>query len=62
MTEAQSIEIRNLYKIFGGNPAAHVGAVRAGMSKADLGSKHGHILGLRDILSLIHISEPTRPY
>ena len=49
MTEAQSIEIRNLYKIFGGNPAAHVGAVRAGMSKADLGSKHGHILGLRDI-------------
>ena len=49
MTEAQSIEIRGLYKIFGSNPGAWVEAVRNGMTKADLGRLHGHILGLRDI-------------
>lgn len=43
------IRIRNLYKIFGSNPQAHVDAVKAGMSKAELNEKHGHILGLRDI-------------
>ena len=43
------IEIRNLYKIFGANPRAHVEAVRAGMSKTELNEKHGHVLGLRDI-------------
>ena len=30
MTDPIGIEIRNLYKIFGQNPAAHVEAVRAG--------------------------------
>ena len=43
------IEIRNLYKIFGPNPEAHVAAVRAGMSKAELQARHGHVLGLSDI-------------
>ncbi len=44
-----SIEIRGLYKIFGGNPAAYVDAVKAGMSKAELNEKHDHVLGLKDI-------------
>lgn len=44
-----SIEIRNLYKIFGSNPKAHVDAVRQGMTKEELGTRHGHILGLNDI-------------
>ena len=44
-----SIEIRDLYKIFGSTPKAHVEAVRQGMTKADLSEKHGHILGLNNI-------------
>ena len=44
-----SIEIKNLYKIFGKNPKAYVDAVKNGMSKADLGKVHKHILGLNDI-------------
>lgn len=43
------IKINNLYKIFGSNPAAHVDAVRQGMTKAELNERHGHVLGLRDI-------------
>ncbi|MBO1042267.1 quaternary amine ABC transporter ATP-binding protein [Brucella pituitosa] len=43
------IQIRHLYKIFGPNPAAHVDAVRSGLSKTELNEKFGHILGLKDI-------------
>lgn len=43
------IHIRNLYKIFGHNPALHVDAVQKGMTKAELNEKFGHILGLRNI-------------
>jgi glycine betaine/proline transport system ATP-binding protein len=49
MTDGTSIEIRNLYKIFGSNPKAYVEAVRNGMTKEELGSTHRHILGLNDI-------------
>ncbi len=44
-----SIEIRNLYKIFGQSPKDYVDAVKNGMSKTELGQKHKHILGLNDI-------------
>ena len=43
------IEIRNLYKIFGTRPRDFVDAVQRGMTKAELNSRHGHVLGLRDI-------------
>ncbi|OWO92192.1 proline/glycine betaine ABC transporter ATP-binding protein [Rhizobium esperanzae] len=43
------IKIRNLYKIFGPNPAAHVDAVQKGLTKTELNQKYGHVLGLRDI-------------
>ena len=43
------IVVRNLYKIFGANPAAYVDAVRNGMTKTELNTRHGHVLGLRDI-------------
>ena len=50
MTKSEtSIEIRALYKIFGSNPKAYVQAVKGGMSKAELGERHQHILGLNDI-------------
>ncbi|WP_028711827.1 glycine betaine/L-proline ABC transporter ATP-binding protein [Paracoccus sp. J55] len=49
MADPIGIEIRNLYKIFGPAPEAHVEAVRAGMTKAELQARHGHVLGLRDI-------------
>ena len=49
MSEAKSIEIRDLYKIFGSTPARFVPAVKAGMTKAELGKDHGHILGLNNI-------------
>lgn len=44
-----SIEVRDLYKIFGSTPAKYVDAVRNGLSKADLGKQHNHILGLNNI-------------
>lgn len=50
MTKSQtSIEIRNLYKIFGANPKDHVADVKQGMTKEELGSRHSHILGLNNI-------------
>lgn len=44
-----SIEIRDLYKIFGRAPEQYVNAVQNGLSKAELGKRHGHILGLNKI-------------
>src|SRR5262247_3270500 len=44
-----SIEIRELYKIFGKSPEQYVDAVRNGLAKADLAKTHGVILGLNDI-------------
>ncbi len=44
-----SIEIRDLYKIFGNDPKRYVDAVKKGMSKAELSKAHGHILGLNAI-------------
>lgn len=49
MTEGTSIEIRDLYKIFGPNPKAHVDAVQKGLSKEKLAADHSHILGLNNI-------------
>lgn len=43
------ISIRNLYKIFGDNPDAAMDLVLAGMSKEELQSEHGHVLGLCNI-------------
>ncbi|MGV4797118.1 betaine/proline/choline family ABC transporter ATP-binding protein [Rhizobium sp. F40D2] len=43
------IEIKRLYKIFGPNGAACVNLVEQGVTKTELNSKHGHVLGLRDI-------------
>ena len=43
------IQIKNLYKIFGQNPAAYIDAVRNGLSKSELNAQHHHVLGLRDI-------------
>lgn len=43
------IRIRNLFKIFGARAQSFVEAVRNGMTKAELNSRHGHVLGLRDI-------------
>lgn len=48
-TEMTSIEIRDLFKIFGSAPDRYVDLVRGGMSKAELGEKHGYILGLQNI-------------
>lgn len=43
------IQIRNLYKIFGARPQEALSLVKNGMSKADLLSETGHVLGLQDI-------------
>jgi glycine betaine/proline transport system ATP-binding protein len=43
------ISIRNLYKIFGKDPAAMVGHVQNGLSKPDLLEEYNHVLGLEDI-------------
>lgn len=44
-----SIEIRDLYKIFGRSAKTYVEAVRNGLSKSELSNNHGHILGLNNI-------------
>lgn len=49
MSEARSIEIKDLCKIFGSTPEKYVAAVKGGMTKAELGREHGHILGLNNI-------------
>lgn len=43
------ISIRNLYKIFGKDPAAMVDHVNGGLSKPDLLEKYNHVLGLENI-------------
>jgi len=43
------IAIRDLYKIFGGDPESVLDDVRAGMSKDELLEKHNHVLALNNI-------------
>ncbi len=43
------VEIKNLYKIFGANPAGMIDHVRNGTPKQELLDKHGHVLGLKDV-------------
>ena len=43
------VSIKNLYKIFGSNPASDLEHAQKGMSKADLLEQHGHVLGLKDV-------------
>jgi len=49
MAQEPKISIRNLYKIFGGQPQKAMEHVRAGMGKTDLLEQHRHVLGLQDI-------------
>ncbi len=44
-----SIEVKNLYKIFGAHGKKYIEAVENGMSKDELNAKHGHVLGLKNI-------------
>jgi glycine betaine/proline transport system ATP-binding protein len=44
-----SIEVKGLYKIFGPDGEKYIDAVKGGMSKDELNTKHGHVLGLKDI-------------
>ncbi len=59
MTQDIRISIRNLYKIFGDDPATALQAVKAGMSKAELLEKHNHVLCLQDINVDIKAGEIT---
>ena len=43
------VSIKNLYKIFGANPAAQLEKVKSGTSKTELLEQHGHVLGLKDV-------------
>lgn len=43
------IEVKNLYKLFGNNPKAHMPLVHEGLSKEEILARTGHTLGLRDI-------------
>ena len=43
------IEVRNLYKIYGTQPASYIDAVKDGMSKTELLEKHGHVIALNNI-------------
>ena len=43
------VAIKDLYKIFGSNPASMIDKVKNGISKADLLEQHGHVLGLDNV-------------
>ena len=47
--EKIKVELRDLYKIFGDDPASVLELAKGGMSKPQLLEEHGHVLGLRDI-------------
>ena len=49
MNKIVKISIRNLYKIFGDQPAEVLNHVRSGINKVDLLEKYNHVLGLQDI-------------
>jgi glycine betaine/proline transport system ATP-binding protein len=49
------IIIRDLYKIFGPNGKKYIETVENGMTKDELNTKHGHVLGLKNI----NISMPS---
>jgi len=49
MTDQPQIRIRGLYKIFGSRAEDMLQHVRKGMSKAELLSNYGHVVGLRNI-------------
>jgi len=49
MADTSKIAIRGLCKIFGDDPEAALEHVRAGVGKAELLERHGHVLGLRNI-------------
>ena len=59
MTGKVKIAIRNLYKIFGADPKAALDLVQAGVGKAELLERHGHVLGLQDIDIDMHESDIT---
>ena len=43
------VKIKNLYKIFGANPASMISHIRNGTSKQTLLDDHSHVLGLNDV-------------
>jgi glycine betaine/proline transport system ATP-binding protein len=59
MSRTPKISIRNLYKIFGGQPAKALAMVRDGMEKQELLKEHGHVLGLQDINVDMQVGEIT---
>ena len=59
MNAKVKIAIRSLYKIFGGDPEAALAHVQAGVDKAELLERHGHMLGLQDIDIDMHESDIT---
>ena len=59
MTGDIKVSIRNLYKVFGPDPATALQRVYEGTSKTDLLNEYGHVLGLRDINIDIHAGNIT---
>ena len=51
------IKIKNLYKIYGSDPHAHLSKVKNGMSKQQLRQMHDHVLALNNIN--LHIMPKT---
>jgi len=43
------IKVENVYKVFGTNPTAVLDQVHAGIGKAELLEKTGHVIGIRDV-------------
>src|SRR5499427_971559 len=49
MSEGSSIEVRELYKIFGRSPAQNIDAIKKGLPKKELQRRHGQVLALNNI-------------
>ena len=51
------IQIKNLYKVFGQNPASVLSHVKNGVTKEEILTKTGHTVGLKNINLEIHAGE-----
>ncbi|MEX3010723.1 glycine betaine/L-proline ABC transporter ATP-binding protein [Hoeflea sp. TYP-13] len=47
--DEMKIRVKNVYKVFGDNPAAVMDKVKAGASKSEILEKTGHVVGIRDV-------------
>ena len=62
MSSNQKITCSNIWKLFGSDEKRIMKDLDTSLSIKEVQEKTGHVVAVKNVLSLIHISEPTRPY